>query len=371
MESMVKDFKIDKVLIAITTILVLFGLIMLYSTTMILAKGKYSDSYFFLKKQLIWLGLGLLIMIIISLFKYPLYLNNKIVYICMALATISLISVFFFGKINNSYRWIKIFGFSIQPSEFAKIVVVLYLSYIFSRKNIDINNLKKLAILLSPVFLIALLILKEPDYGTFILIMTVLMIMLFIAGFHKKYLLVGTICFAVFIAFMIKFNPERINRVMAFLNPEDYSATYSFQSMQSIYAIGAGGIFGQGLGNSTQKLYFLPYAYSDFIFAIIGEEVGLFGTLFMIALFYFFLIRGLNIAKASGNIQTYLLVIGLAYMVFIQAMINISVSIGIFPTKGIPLPFISNGGSSLIASLIITGIILNISRHRKMVLIND
>ena len=141
--------------------------------------------------------------------------------------------------------------------------------------------------------------------------------------------------------------------------------------MQSIYAIGSGGLFGQGLGNSTQKLYFLPYAYSDFIFSIIGEEVGLLGTLVVLGLFFVFLYRGLNIAKLSGNKQAYFLVTGLTFLVVLQAFINISISLGLFPTKGIALPFISNGGSSLLANLIIAGIIVNVSRHRKMVFVDD
>jgi cell division protein FtsW len=162
-----------------------------------------------------------------------------------------------------------------------------------------------------------------------------------------------------------------MNRILAFLNPEQYVNTYSFQAIQSVYAVGSGGIFGKGLGNSTQKLFFLPYAYSDFIYAIVGEEIGLLGALIMVGLFIIFLVRGIRIAKYAGNRHIYLLVTGLSFLIVIQAMINISVTIGIFPTKGIPLPFISNGGSSLIASLVITGIILNVSRLRKTVLLND
>ncbi|MCP5049344.1 MAG: FtsW/RodA/SpoVE family cell cycle protein, partial [bacterium] len=158
---------------------------------------------------------------------------------------------------------------------------------------------------------------------------------------------------------IIKMNPEKLNRIMAFLNPEAYVSTYGFQALQSVYAVGSGGIFGKGLGKSTQKLYFLPYAYSDFIYAIVGEEVGMVGALAVIALFVIFLVRGINVARGSGNRQTYLLVTGLTFLIVIQAMINISVTIGIFPTKGIPLPFISNGGTSMVASLIIVGIILN------------
>jgi len=279
--------------------------------------------------------------------------------------------VFFTGKINNSFRWIKLAGFSIQPSEFAKISVVLYLAFSLSRKKSDVNDLKKLAVILAPVIVAEILILREPDFGTFALILLVTVVMLYVSGLRISYIFTSLFFLLPSFILLIKMNPEKMNRILAFMNPEAYSSTYGFQTLQSIYGIGSGGIFGQGLGNSVQKLYFLPYAYSDFIFSVIGEEVGLIGSILILSLFFIFLARGLNIAKMSGNSYTYMLVTGLTFMIVFQAMINISVTIGLFPTKGIPLPFISSGGSSLISSMIMTGIILNISRHRKMVLLND
>jgi cell division protein FtsW len=368
---MVKNFGMDRLLIALVAILVMFGLIMIYSSTMILAKEKYDDSFYFLKKQLLWLIIAIVIFLSISFLKQPIYLNQKIVAAVLLASIFSLILVFFMGKINGCYRWIRIAGLSVQPSEFAKIVVVLYLSSFLGRKECDVNNIKKLLVQLIPVFVIALLILKEPDYGTFTLVLLVAAIVLFAAGLKIRYFIYSSIFVIPFFISLIKMSPERINRVLAFLNPEAYASTYSFQTLQSIYAIGSGGIFGQGLGNSTQKLYFLPYAYTDFIYAVIGEEVGLIGCLAVLAIFLLFLIRSLSIAKLSGSRHTYLLVVGLSFLIFVQAMINISVSLGIFPTKGMPLPFISSGGSSLISGLIIAGIIINVSKHRKMVLLND
>ena len=361
----------DRLLIAVVGMLVMFGLIMIYSSTMIQAKEKYDDSFYFLKKQLLWLIIAVIFFLSISFLKQPLYLNQKIVIGVLIGSILSLILVFFMGKINGCYRWIRFAGLSVQPSEFAKIVTVMYLSYFLGKKDCDINNIKKVLIQLIPVFLIALLILKEPDYGTFILILMVATILLFAAGMKIRYFIYASFFVVPFFISLIKMSPERINRVLAFLNPEAYASTYSFQTLQSIYAIGSGGIFGQGLGNSTQKLYFLPYAYTDFIYSIIGEEVGLLGCLAVLAMFVIFLTRSLSIAKLSGSLHTYLLVVGLSFLIFVQAMINISVSLGIFPTKGIPLPFISSGGSSLIAGMIIAGIIINVSKHRKMVLLND
>lgn len=368
---MVKDSKIDKVLIAITALLTFFGLIMVYSTTMILAKEKYGDSFFFLKKHLLWLVVGFILFSIIALLKSPLYLNHKLVYAIVFISTVALIMVFFTGKINNSFRWIRVMGFSVQPSEFAKIAMVLYLAYILGKKCDDMNNIGKLLFYLIPFFIVEILILKEPDVGNFLLIFIILLFMLFAAGLKIRYFFSIALFLGPLLYLIIKLNPEKMKRVLAFLNPEAHFSTYGFQTMQSIYAIGSGGIFGQGLGNSTQKLYFLPYAYSDFIFSIIGEEAGLIGAFIVVALFFVFLLRGLNIARMSGNRQTYLLVVGLTFLVVLQAMIHISVALGIFPTKGIPLPFISNGGSSLLSSLIIAGIIVNVSRHRRMVFAND
>jgi len=368
---MVKNIGIDRILIANTAILILTGLIMIYSSTMILAKEKFGDSYFFLKRQLLWLAIGLILFVVILLLKHPIYLNPKFVVITIVISIVSLILVFFMGKINGCYRWINILGFSIQPSEFAKVSVLLYLSYILGKKGHDINNIKKLIVQLLPVLLVILLVLKEPDYGTFMLISIIAALVLFVAGLKIRYFFFAAMVFIPFIVALIRMDPGRTNRILAFLNPEAYASTYSFQTLQSIYAIGSGGIFGQGLGNSTQKLFFLPYAYTDFIYSIIGEEVGLIGCLFVIALFGVFFIRSLSIAKLSGNRHTYLLVVGLSMMIMVQSLINISVSLGLFPTKGLPLPFISMGGSSLISSLIIAAIILNVSKHRKMVLLND
>jgi cell division protein FtsW len=368
---MVKDSKIDKVVIVVVTLLILFGLIMVYSSTMILAKEKFDDSFYFLKRQIVWLLVGLILAAVISSLKYPLYLNRKVILAVLILAIAGLIMVFFMGKINNSYRWLRVAGFSLQPSEFAKIAAVLYLSYALSRKTSDVNDIRKLMVLLIPFFIIEILVLKEPDVGNFSLILIIGMVILFTAGLKVRYFLVSFLFIIPVLLLFIKMNPDKMNRLLAFLNPDEYVSTYNFQTLQSIYAIGSGGIFGKGLGNSTQKLYFLPYAYSDFIYAIVGEEVGLVGAAAVIALFFIFLVRGLTIARLSGNLHTYLLVTGLTFMIVIQAMIHISVSIGIFPTKGIPLPFVSNGGSSLIASLILAGIILNVSRQRKTVLLND
>lgn len=368
---MVKNIAIDRPLILVTVLLVLFGLIMVWSSTMIMAKEQYGDGYHFLKKQMMGIAIGAFLALVIVLFRSPFYLNHRLVLIVMAFMLLALVAVFFFGKINGSYRWIRLAGLSFQPSEFAKIVLVLYLASVLGRKETDVNNLKRLSVMLIPFFMALLLILREPDYGSFFLILVVTSIMLFVAGMKLRYFFVGALAVVPFSVIMIMSNPERLNRVLAFLHPAEYVKSYGFQATQSIFALGSGGLFGQGLGNSTQKLYFLPYAYTDFIYAIIGEETGLIGALLIMSLFIIIFIRGLSIAKYSGNRQAYLLVLGLVSMLVVQAMINISVNLSVLPTKGIALPLISIGGSSMMASLIIIGIVLNVSRLRKTVLLND
>lgn len=365
---MVKNAGIDKTLLSVSLLLMLIGLLMTYSSTMIVAKENYGDSLYFLKRQLVWLALALIVFIAVAFFEHPFYLNKSVVYLFLFFSMAGLVAVFFFPPINQSYRWIKILGLSFQPSEMAKISLVLYLAHILSRKGFDLNNTKALFLSLLPVLLMIVLILKEPDFGTVLLIVTVSGVMLFVAGLKLRFFALFFVSFIPVFAVLVRNDPQRFSRILSFLNPEAFISSHGFQAAQSLYAIGSGGLFGQGIGSSTQKLFFLPYAYSDFIFAIIAEETGFIGALVLIALFVIFFFRGLFIAKRADNGQAYLLVLGLTFLIFIQALTNISVNIGIFPTKGLPLPFISTGGSSLLGAALISGIILNVSRQRKVVL---
>jgi len=368
---MVKDASIDRPLLVVALLLVALGLLMVYSSTMIVAKQNYGDSYFFFKKQLVWLVIGLVVFFSLIFLRTPIYLNQKLILAFVWLTVLGLFLTFLGDKINNTYRWIRFAGLSVQPSEFAKIAVVLYLAFMLGKKVELISGFKNLLVVLLPVLVIEGLIIKEPDFGNFILIAIITLVMLFVSGLAIRYFLILAAALLPVLYILIRFNPERMNRVLSFLNPESFATTSGFQAIQSLYAIGSGGVFGQGIGNSTQKLFFLPYAYTDFIFAIVAEELGLIGAVLLIGLFTIFFFRGIVIARHSDNPHTYLLVIGLTMLVVLQALINISVTIGIFPTKGIPLPFISSGGTSLLCSLIVTAIILNVSRQRKVVFTND
>ncbi len=368
---MVKSSGIDRTLLMVALLLIAIGFLMIFSTTPIIAREKYGDSFLFFKKQLLWLVLGLIVFTALILIKRPFYLNPRLVTVIMALAFTGLSLVFFFEKVNNTSRWIRVAGFSVQPSEFAKIALVLYLALMLSRKDTDVNNLKTLGLIMLPVIFMEGLILKEPDFGSFVLIAIITLVMLFVAGMHLKYFVTLFMVLIPLFLLLIQSDPMRQERIRSFLNPEIHASGQGFQALQSTYAIGSGGLFGQGVGNSTQKLFYLPYAYSDFIYAIIAEEFGFFGAMTVIVLFVLYFLRGMIIARQSENPHTYLLVTGLVCLIVIQSMINISVAVGLLPTKGIPLPFISSGGTSLLGSLIITAIILNISRQRKVVFGND
>jgi len=368
---MVKASGIDRTLLTASLLLIAIGFLMIFSTTPVIAREKFGNSFHFFNRQLLFLFVGLLVFVFLILLRKPFYLNQRLVMAIMVLAFTGLSLVFFFQKINNTSRWIRFGGLSIQPSEFAKVALVLYLAMMLSRKESDVNNLRQLGLVLLPVVFMEGLILKEPDFGNFMLIGAITLVMLFIAGLRLKYFAGFFLLLIPLLVLLIQGSPMRQERIRSFLNPESYAATEGFQATQSTYAIGSGGLFGQGIGNSTQKLFYLPYAYSDFIFAIIAEEMGFFGALAVIALFVLYYLRGMVIARQSDNPHTYLLVTGLVFLIVFQSMINISVAVGLFPTKGIPLPFISSGGTSLLSSLMITGIILNVSRQRKVVFVND
>lgn len=365
MVNMVKDAGIDRPLLIVTLTLLVVGMLMIYSSTMIVAKEKYGDSFYLFRKQLLWLAAALPVFFWLLFLKKPHYTRARFIFPALGLSVVLLFLVFLMGPVNHTYRWIRFAGMSLQPSELAKIVVVLYLSYVFSQENFTVNNPRHLFLALLPVGVIEGLILKEPDFGNFALVLMVVAVMLFICGLKLRYFAVLLLLVVPLLVVLIKMDPLRSSRIMGFLNPEAHASTYNFQAQQSIYAVGSGGLFGQGVGNSTQKLFFLPYAYTDFIYAIVGEELGMLGALTILALFLAFFLRGLAIARRFTQTQPRLLVLGLTFLVVSQALINISVTIGIFPTKGIPLPFISSGGTSLLGSLIASALLLNISSLSK------
>ncbi|MGB9892988.1 MAG: putative lipid II flippase FtsW [Candidatus Saccharicenans sp.] len=362
-----KKFAFDKVLLVNTLLLLVLGIIMVFSSTAILAGEKYRQSFYFLTHQVIAAAFGLALMVAITSLRNPFFTITRLIYIATAGTFILLLLCLVMPPVANAHRWIQFFGMRFQPSELAKVVLILFLANYCSRKAETINQWKTLIIPVGVVMLFLLIILLEPDYSTAAFIFLISALMLYLGGVKLKYFSVpGFIALLIFVIFLFSAD-YRMNRVHGFLSPEKDPLGKAFQVRQSKLAVGAGGLLGVSLGASTQKLYFLPCAHTDFIFAIIGEEIGLLGTLVTMILFLLFLFRGLKIADRTSNPNYRLIAYGLTLSIVIQALLNVSVVLGLGPATGIPLPFISFGRSALVCNLIAVGILLNISQRKPEV----
>lgn len=346
-----------------TLLLVLVGIMMIFSSSAILAKERYGDTYFFLKKELIFLGLGFVCLFVTKSIPYKKY--AEWIYPILG-ATILLMLLSFIPGLSHSAkgatRWIKIGSFSLQPSELTKIVVVMFSAYIIAKKGERIRNFFKgfLPVIgIAGVFI--LLILAQKDLGSAFVLGSVVFILLSVSGTRLKYL-VGSVLAALpmlyFLIFAVAF---RKKRMLAFLDPWKYKLDTGFQIIQSFVAFKSGGLTGVGLGESKQKLFYLPEAHTDFIFSVVGEEFGMLGVIFVITLFLLLVYRGLTIAFTTQDSFGKYLALGITCLLGMEAFINFAVVMGLLPTKGLALPFISYGGTSLIASLTAVGILLNIS----------
>lgn len=350
-------------LFLITLALISIGIIMVYSASAILSLERYNDPYFFLKRQLAWVFLGLVGLLFATRINYRAL--PKLLKPALFLTLCLLILVLFpqFGKeIAGARRWLRIGDFTLQPSELAKLILILYMADALSRKKEKIKNFTygflPPLIILGAIFI---LILLQPDLGTALIILVVILGMLFVSGVRLKHLFSLFLIALPSIWLLINKVGYRKRRILAFLDPWGDPQGYGFQIIQSLLALGSGGIFGRGLGEGTQKLFYLPAPHTDFIFAILGEELGFLGGIAVIILFGAFIYSGARIARRAPDLFGSLLALGITTWIGLQAMINIGVATGTLPTKGIPLPFISFGGSSLIFSLIGVGILMSIS----------
>lgn len=346
-------------------ILVCFGMIMIYSSSAIM--NKYSnDSLYFFKKHLLWLIISLLGLYIFYSIDYnmlPRYSN-----ILFVLNIILLILVLFCGEpVNNARRWLKIGFGNFQPSEMAKLTTILILASYLDRNRSKIKNFwKELLPVLCLIGIVAVLILREPDVGTPVIILSVAFAILFIAGVDVVHLLIiSLLTFLVIFCSEVLLVQYRFERLLAFLFPWKNMSATGFQICQSYLALGSGGFWGKGLGKSIIKRFFLYGTHTDFIFSIIGEEIGFLGTFFTVALFVYFFICGYRVAQAAQNFLGTLLASGITLTIITQAFFHIGVCCGLLPTKGLPLPFFSYGGSSLLFTMCNVGILLNISRYKK------
>lgn len=359
---MVRNTRIN--IFTLSVILICIGIVMIYSSSSIYAWEKYRDSFYFLKRHLIFLGVGTLITLLVMFMDYHLLRRyaRPLLFVCLSLLVLVLIPGL--GReVFGARRWFRFKFISFQPSELANLAVIVYIADFICRKGSLIKDFFKG--FLPPVCVlgvVSLLIVIQPDLGTTIALVSVVMIMLFVAGIRGRYILSLILC-SLPAAYLLIFSvPYRRSRILAFLNPWLDPKGSGFQIIQSQLALGSGGIFGVGLGHSKQKLFYLPAAHTDFIFSIIGEEFGLIGTLGVIILFILFIQQGLKIIKNAPDKFGYFLALGLVLLVSFRAVINIGVSCAVFPTKGLPLPFISYGGSSFIFDMISVGILINIAR---------
>lgn len=363
---MTKGSRIDWFMFAIATGLALFGTMMVYSASAMIAHretgGESQFTYFY--KQFVFTVIGLVAMYATSRVDYRRYQNAAFVYGSLALTVVLLIAVFAFPEINGASRWIRFGGFSFQPSELAKITLPLFLAFFLTKNEGSVGDLRSTVIpCLGALVLVTGLVVLEPDLGTTIVLCAIFSAVYFAAG--AKIVHITSVAAVMFVAgaAAIVLAPWRVQRLMAFLDPFEHSDDAGYQVVQSLYAIGSGGVLGEGFAKGQQKLFYLPYPYSDFIFSVVGEEFGLVGTLTVVLAFGLLLWRGARAALMAPDRFGTLLGIGIITGIIVQALFNISVVISIVPAKGIPLPFISYGGSSVILTLVAVGVLLNISQQ--------
>jgi cell division protein FtsW len=358
----------DRWLLHTTLALCFVGAVMVYSASAMVAREQFGGAHVFVLKQLIWLALGLAGMFWLSAMDYRKLRQPVVIFSGLSVALLLLVAVFFLDKNHETHRWIRVGPVGLQPSELAKLVTILYLAWFLEMRlkprSAGVNDfLHGLAPALGPVVLMAGLVVMQPDLGTAAHIFFIAVVMLFVAGLSPLYLAGALAAAAPAIYFLIVSVSYRYERVIAFFNPEADPMGRGFQLLQSLIAVGSGGLAGVGLMQSRQKLFYLPEAYTDFIYAVICEELGFIGGLAVLALFAVYGWRGVRAALAAPDPFGRFLALGVTTMVVGQALINLSVVLGLMPTKGIPLPFVSYGGSSLLVTLLATGVLLNISQH--------
>ncbi len=354
----------DKWLFAATVGLALFGVVMVYSASAVMAQRENGNEFHYVLKQGIWTGIGFVVMLAAMQVDYKHLKNRRVVYGLLAVTTVMLLAVFAFPATNGAHRWIKLPQLSIQPSELSKPALVIFLAYFLERRAGEegqfLTTFTPCAIVTSAL---AGLIVIEPDLGTAMMLGVIFVVVVYTAGARLKHLAMVSAPALLVVAGLLIFVPFRVRRLITFLDPWADPQGSGFQVVQSLIAVGSGGPNGLGFAQGKQKMLFLPFAHSDFIYAVVGEELGLVGALAVIAVFALFLWRGIRTSLLAPDRFGMLLALGLVTAIVTQALFNISVVLSLVPTKGIPLPFISYGGSSLVPTLAAVGVLLNISQQ--------
>jgi cell division protein FtsW len=363
---MAKRVSVDGWLFTVTLLLVFIGLVMVFSASAVMAKERYGSGYFFLFRQLGWAAAGLLAMVAAMKIDYRRYQHPAVVFTLLGLTTLMLISVFFLDRSHHTHRWIHLAGFSFQPSEMAKPALILFLAFFLADKTNTIADWRNTILPAAlPTLVFIGLIVFQPDLGTAIACAAITVCVLFVAGMEMRYLGYALLASLLPLYFLIWHVAYRKVRILGFLNPYADPQGYGFHIIQSMIAVSTGGLTGLGLMEGKQKLFYLPEPHTDFIFAVTAEELGLLGSLIVVSLFSIFLWRGIRTAVNTRENFGRFLAVGITSMVVVQAFINMSVVLGLMPTKGIPLPFISYGGSSLFMALACVGVLLNISKQAE------
>ncbi|HZI94634.1 MAG TPA: putative lipid II flippase FtsW [Patescibacteria group bacterium] len=367
---MPRKLSFDRILFLTILVLCVMGLVMVYSASAVIAAEQYGSPYHFLMRQALALVVGLAAMGVMMKANYRAFGRSTVVYAAFGITALLLVGALLSPSVNGTHRWMKLGPLSLQPSEFAKLVLILFLSWRLQRDrdpqggSADINNLQKTLVpcLVLSGFMIFLVVL-QPDLGTAVSLCIYSAVMLVTAGLKLRYLGYMAAAAALMLLIVVPMKGYQMRRVTAFMNPEEDPLGAGYQVRQSTIAVGAGGVSGAGLSQGQQKLFFLPYPYTDFVYSVIGEELGLAGAGAVVLAFLVLLWRGLRVASRAPDLFGSYLAAGITMFLVIQAMINMGVALGMLPAKGLPLPFISYGGSSLVAGLAASGVLLNISQY--------
>jgi cell division protein FtsW len=363
---MAKRVSVDRWLFTVTMLLVFVGLVMVFSASAVMARERFGSEYAFLSKQLMWAAAGLVAMVLAMQVDYRRYKHPALVFPLLGLTTLLLISVFFLDRSHNTHRWFRVGAFSFQPSELAKPVLILFLAYFLAGRTKDMDDARNTLLpAAAPVLVLLGLIVLQPDLGTAIACASIAACILYVAGMRLRYFAYAVGASLVPLYFLIFHVAFRRDRILAFLNPYAERQKAGFHLIQSLIAVSTGGITGTGLMEGKQKLFYLPEPHTDFIFAVTAEELGLVGAMFVVTLFAIFLWRGMRASWRTEDVFGRYLAVGITSMVVLQAFINISVVLGMMPTKGIPLPLVSYGGSSLFVTLACVGVLLNITKQAE------
>jgi cell division protein FtsW len=364
---MPRSLQPDKKLFGVTLALCFIGAVMVFSASAITAREQGGNGYAFLLRQVLWIALGLAGMFWLMNTDYRKLRQPRVIFTSVSVTLILLIAVFLLDRSHATHRWFRLGPLSLQPSEIAKLVVIFFLAWFLETRGAPRcfvkDPLRTIVPAAGTVLVMVGLILAEPDMGTAFMIVLVALTMLYVSGLPLRYIFGAALAAIPAIYLLIVRAPYRLQRFQAFISPGSDPQGHGFQLLQSLIAIGSGGFTGVGLMESRQKLFFLPEAHTDFIFSVICEELGFIGAVLVLVLFAVYGWRGFVAAMKAPDEFGRLLALGITTMVTGQALINLSVVLGLMPTKGIPLPFISYGGSSLLGMLLATGVLLNISQH--------